>query len=152
MKRLMPFALTVLILMTVLTGCASESMISDSDKQTVILYKTPTCGCCGEWGKYMENQGYDVRIEMVPDLDPIKTEYGIPSHLESCHTAVIADYFFEGHIPIEVIEKVLIEKPNISGISLPRMPSGSPGMPGTKRGQWTVYAIKDGEVSEYLKV
>ena len=100
----------------------------------------------------MMSQGFEVDIETVNNLDIIKAQYNIPKNLESCHTAIVGDYIVEGHIPIEIIDKLLNEKPDIDGIALPRMPSGSPGMPGPKRGEWIIYSIKDGQYSEYIRV
>ena len=120
----------------------------------ITMYKSPTCGCCVGHGGYLERVGFDVNtIADDRTLAKVKDEFGIPANMRSCHTAVIGDYFVEGHIPIEVIEKLLAEKPDIDGIALPGMPSGSPGMPGVKRGDWVIYAIKDGQViREFVRV
>ena len=89
-----------------------------------------------------------------PDIpDFVKEKYGIPYSMRSCHTTVIGDYFVEGHVPIEAVEKLMLEKPDIKGIALPGMPSGSPGMPGSKQGPFIVYAInKDGSTSEFMRI
>ena len=86
-------------------------------------------------------------------MGAIKERYGVPRNLESCHTEIIGGYFVEGHMPIEAIEKLLSERPDIRGIALPGMPSGSPGMPGPKTEPWTIYAVnKDGSVGEFMVV
>ena len=73
--------------------------------------------------------------------------------MQSCHTTTIGNYFVEGHIPIEAIEKLMTEKPNIKGIAMPGMPSGSPGMPGAKQGPFIIYAIgNDGSVGEFMRM
>ena len=72
--------------------------------------------------------------------------------MESCHTAIFGDYFVEGHVPIEAVNKLLEEKPDIDGIALPEMPSGSPGMPGPKLEPFKIYSIKDGQASEFLSL
>jgi len=99
-------------------------------KGNITIYKSPTCGCCVKYAAYLKDQGYRVETIMVKDMDRIKKEHQIPSNLESCHTAIIDEYFVEGHVPVEAIEKLLQEKPDIDGISLPEMPAGTPGMPG----------------------
>jgi hypothetical protein len=109
----------------------------------VILYKDPTCGCCSEYASYLKSNGFNVKIITIDDMASIKQKYGIPSNLESCHTAIFGDYFVEGHVPIEAVEKMLTEKPAINGISLPDMPPGSPGMPGIKNEIFKVYSITD---------
>jgi hypothetical protein len=83
-------------------------------------------------------------------MSPIKNRYQIPQNMGSCHTAVIADYFVEGHIPIEAIEKLLEEKPGIDGIALPGMPTGSPGMPGQQTEAFKIYALSAGTASEFM--
>ena len=73
--------------------------------------------------------------------------------MESCHTTVMGNYFVEGHIPLEVVNKLLTEKPDIKGIAMPGMPNGSPGMPGVKRGDFVIYAINnDGSYAEWMRL
>jgi hypothetical protein len=82
----------------------------------------------------------------------IKRKHQIPQNMESCHTAVIGDYFVEGHVPIEAIEKLLSEKPDIDGIALPGMPQGSLGMSGTKTAALKIYALSGGTASEFMTI
>lgn len=96
----------------------------------VTVWKSPTCGCCGEWATYMRNKGYQVTVNLVSDPDAIKVKLGIPEAVYSCHTAKIEDYLVEGHVPEGAIAKLLVERPTIKGIALPGMPAGSPGMDG----------------------
>jgi len=91
-------------------------------------------------------------FEDQESLDEMKNSLGVPMDLQSCHTAVIGDYFIEGHMPLEVIEKLLTEKPNIKGIALPGMPMGSPGMPGSKTEDFLIYQVNnDGSYEEYMR-
>jgi hypothetical protein len=80
----------------------------------------------------------------------IKDDFGIPTHMHSCHTTVIGDYFVEGHVPIEAVRKLLDEQPPIDGIALPGMPQGSPGMGGEKLLGFVIYSITDGRVEQFL--
>ena len=121
-------------------------------KGNITIYKSPTCGCCVKYAAYLKDQGYRVETIMVKDMDRIKKEHQIPSNLESCHTAIIDEYFVEGHVPVEAIEKLLQEKPDIDGISLPEMPAGTPGMPGIKSEEWQVYDLKDGQINTYMSI
>lgn len=127
--------------------------IADTENQlAAIMYKTPTCGCCQVYGQYLKREDVDVTVIDVEDIAQIKEQHGIPRNLESCHTTMIGGYVVEGHIPMEIIEKLLAEKPEIKGIALPGMPSGSPGMPGPKTEEWTIYALNtDGTVTEFMK-
>ncbi len=123
-----------------------------SDK-VVTVYKTPTCGCCGVYVAYLRKKGFTVKVEDMSSLSSIKSKYNIPSEMESCHTTVVGNYVVEGHVPVETINKLLTEKPDIKGIAIPGMPAGSPGMPGTKQGKFTVYSITEsGNTPIYTKI
>jgi len=129
--------------------------IFNSDKVEGIpltMYKSPTCGCCVGNAKILGGDGFDVNIVPMSDMDSIKSQYNIPSEMQSCHTSIIEDYFVEGHVPQEAIDKLLLERPDIDGISLPRMPSGSPGMPGHKTETWIIYSLKDGKYEEFMRI
>lgn len=118
----------------------------DGEVIEVTFYKSTSCGCCGVHANYLKSQGgLKVNIVNMVDVSAVKQRFSIPSSLQSCHTAVIGDYFVEGHIPLEAIEKLMSEKPDILGIAMPGMPSGAPGMPGSKSSPFIIYAVnKDG--------
>ena len=121
--------------------------------QSVALYKSPNCGCCTGHAKALEEAGFTVTIEETTDLDAIKQSNNIPADGASCHTAVIGDYVVEGHVPLEAIEKLLTEEPDIAGIGLPGMPIGTPGMPGRKVAPYEVYQLStDGDMSPYVTI
>lgn len=110
------------------------------DKILATIHKDPYCGCCGKWGSYMEGNGYETETILEDDMEKIKDQLGVPYELQSCHTAEIDGYVVEGHIPSEAIEKLLSERPDIKGIGMAGMPSGSPGMPGPKE-DFLIYEI-----------
>ncbi len=89
---------------------------------------------------------------MVDDTAAIKEQYGIPEELWSCHTTIVDGYYIEGHVPIDVVLKLLAERPTIDGIALPGMPSGSPGMDGEKDGPWVIYAVTGTTYEEFVTV
>ena len=134
-----------------LTGCAN---VPTEDRGIdITMYKSASCGCCGIWAKYAEKEGFYVDVQVLDSVDLKKQELGVPVEVSSCHTSVIEEYVVEGHVPVEVIDKLLEERPDIKGISLPGMPSGSPGMPGPKNQDWTIYAIHhDGSTSEFMVI
>lgn len=118
------------------------------------LYKSGSCGCCGVYQGYFAREG-NSNLETInlESLDDTKRKYGVPSQMESCHTIMVGNYFVEGHIPLEAVEKLLREKPNIKGIAMPGMPSGSPGMPGAKSGDFVIYQVKnDGSYEEWTRL
>jgi len=112
----------------------------------VTLYKNPECGCCEGYAAYLRDNGFDVEVKSTTDLAEISRKAGVPEQMEGCHTAFIEGYVVDGHVPVAVIEKLLTERPAIAGITLPGMPTGSPGMVGEKTEPFTVYAVtKDGK-------
>jgi len=122
-------------------------------EQSVTLYKSPDCGCCSGHAEALEAAGFAVTIEETDNLDLVKQTHNIPVDGASCHTTVIGDYVVEGHVPLEAIEKLLAEKPEIAGIGLPGMPIGTPGMPGRKTAPYEVYQLSEmGEMSSYVNI
>ena len=120
--------------------------------QEVVMYKSPTCGCCAGYANELEKQGFEVEIIMTENMDAIKEKYGISQDKQSCYTVVMNDYFIEGHVPMEAVEKLLKEQPEINGIGLPRMPAGTPGMGGMKRAPYEVYKTINGEFLEFITI
>lgn len=121
--------------------------------KTVTLYKSPNCGCCTGHAKALESAGFTVNIIETNNLDQVKSSQSIPPEGASCHTALIGDYVIEGHVPLEAIEKLLTEKPDVAGIGLPGMPIGTPGMPGKKTAPYEVYELaEDGQMSPYMTI
>ena len=92
------------------------------------LYKSPTCGCCKAWAKHIEKAGFDVKVIEQDNNSQLRKENGITSDLTSCHTATIEGYVIEGHVPVADIQRLLEEKPAITGLAVPGMPASSPGM------------------------
>lgn len=105
------------------------------------LYKNPSCSCYEEYAEYLRENGFEVEVVATHDLPMIKKEHSVPQELAGCHTTLIQDYVVEGHVPVESINKLLEEHPMITGISVPGMPMGSPGMGGEKREPLEVYTI-----------
>lgn len=150
MKKIFPAFILVSIIL--ISGCISDGKDSTLDGEKVVIYKSANCGCCGNYVGYAEGKGFDVKVINLQDTSAVKAEQGIPASMQSCHTTVVGDYFVEGHIPIEAIDKLLTERPDIDGIAMPGMPSGSPGMPGYKKGEWVIYALKEGVPSEFMRI
>jgi hypothetical protein len=115
-----------------------------------VVYKTPTCGCCAKWVDHLRGAGYEVEIHDVEQVEPQKAAWGVPANLASCHTAKIGGYVFEGHVPADVIARVIREKPQIAGLAVPGMPMGSPGMEGPYKDNYDIIAFgADGKTSVY---
>jgi hypothetical protein len=119
----------------------------------ITVYKSPTCGCCSKWVDHLKANGFEVEATDMPDVTPMKTRLGLPAGLASCHTAVVGGYVVEGHVPADVIKKLLEEKPAVAGIAVPGMPIGSPGMEGPNPQPYDVIAFtKDGEKQVFASV
>ena len=122
-------------------------------KTKLVIYKSPTCGCCGNWVTHVKEFGFDTEIHDVDDVSPIKVKHKVPARLASCHTALAENYVFEGHVPADLIARVLKEKPKIAGIAVGGMPIGSPGMEmGSRKDPYDVMAFDAaGKLSVYAK-
>jgi hypothetical protein len=107
----------------------------------VEVWKSPTCGCCSLWVEHMRANGFRVTATNLADVAPIKRKLGVPPRLESCHTGSVGGYTIEGHIPADVIQRLLKERPKIAGIAVPGMPMGSPGMEGPRVDKYDVIAF-----------
>ncbi len=108
---------------------------------TATVHKSPTCGCCDFYVEYLEANGFELKVVDHDSMAPIFRDAGIDRTMASCHTVEAGPYTVVGHVPVEVIEQLLEERPMIRGITLPGMPTGSPGMPGKKQEPFTVYRI-----------
>ena len=115
----------------------------------VTLYKNPQCGCCQNYGNYLRDNGFTVTVKETHDLVPMSREAGIPDDFQGCHLAFIDDYVVSGHVPIGTVNKLLTERPDIKGVTLPGMPAGSPGMGGVKNRPFTVYKVGEGQPKVY---
>ncbi len=111
------------------------------DPPPITVYKSPSCGCCGQWTEYLKQNGFRPEVVDMDDISALKRLAQVPDDLEACHTAVVERYVVEGHVPVEAIRKMLSERPKIIGIAVPGMPPGSPGMPGGTRERFNVVAF-----------
>jgi hypothetical protein len=132
-RRPVVISLTVL---AVLLGVMASSLVvtgarvlaAQADQPEVLVYKTPTCGCCGKWVAHLRAAGFRVRTVDTEDLGPIRREWQLPPKLASCHTARVGRYVIEGHVPAADIRRLLETRPRVDGLAVPGMPIGSPGM------------------------
>jgi len=103
-----------------------------SAEETVTVYKSPTCGCCKGWVSHLRANGFKVNAIDTNDVEKHKKVSGLPQKLYACHTAHVGGYVIEGHVPASAIKRLLAEKPAVTGLAVPGMPAGSPGMGGKK--------------------
>lgn len=118
----------------------------------VTVYKSPTCGCCSAWVDHMKQAGFEVRTVDMDDITEVKQASGVPIRLRTCHTALVDNYVIEGHVPADLVKKLLAEKPAVTGVAVPGMPMGSPGMEGATKDPYEVLLFdKSGKTSVFAK-
>ena len=117
-----------------LVGPAAAAIAQET---AVTVHKDPNCGCCTGWVQHLRESGFTVRVEETSDLDAVRTRMGVPPDLAACHTAEVAGYVVEGHVPAAAVRRLLAERPNARGLAVPGMPVGSPGMEGGRPAPYT---------------
>lgn len=136
--------LRVLLLIALLV--TSATMVDAQNAPKATLYKAPQCSCCEGYAAYLRENGFEVDVRPTHELAEISRKAGVPERLQGCHTMFVDGYVVDGHVPVNVVRRLLAEKPAIAGITLPGMPMGSPGMVGKKTERFTIYSVtKDGK-------
>ena len=116
------------------------------------VWLTPTCGCCGKWVDHMQAASFKLTREVTTNLDAVPARKRVPESLRSCHTALVGQYLVEGHVPADVVRKLLKDQPGIVGIAVPGMPMGSPGMEGPNPQPYSIVAFRaDGTTYEFAR-
>lgn len=153
-RTLIQSALALLGAATMHTHALSQS----ASKPLVEMWKSPTCGCCKDWVKHLQDNGFEVQTYDVSEAAKAtqRSKLGLAEKFGSCHTALVGGYVVEGHVPAQDIRKLLKERPRALGLSVPGMPVGSPGMDGPEYGgRKDSYAVllvqRDGSSSVYQK-
>ncbi len=150
--------LTRAIAITAATAFVQRSALAMPPNTRMTLYKDPSCGCCKAWASAMQRAGFVIDTRDTHDLGAVKASLGVPNALASCHTGVVGSYVFEGHVPPDLVQKVLRERPALVGLFVPGMPAGSVGMEGPNPERYeiiavgrdqrrSVYATRDGRAS-----
>lgn len=121
-----------LFITSVLAMTATTSKLLAATPQdagpAIRVVRSPDCGCCGAWITHLEQNGFTVEEVLSDDVEAEKDRLGVPGHLRSCHTGVVDGYVIEGHVPARDILRLLADRPQADGLSVPGMPLGSPGM------------------------
>jgi len=110
----------------------------------VTVYKSASCGCCAKWVDHLKAAGFPVEVNDVADVAEYADASGVPAALRSCHTAVVGGYTIEGHVPADLIKRLLAEHPKVAGLAVPGMVTGSPGMEGNRQDSYDVVAWSAG--------
>lgn len=148
-----PKRMARLILLALLAFAAVPAMAKPAIQTT--LWHNPGCQCCAAYAKYLDKHGFAVKVIDSNDLGAVFREHAVPDKLVSCHLMTVGRYTVVGHVPVDVVQKLLREHPDIRGISLPGMPHGSPGMGpksrmgGPKTAPFVIYTFGKGPSNVY---
>jgi hypothetical protein len=136
---------------TILFLALITSSVFAMEGKTMTVYKSPSCGCCTKWIDIMKSKGFEVKTIETNEVNTIKQKAGLQAGQTSCHTAFVDGYLVEGHVDYSAVKKMLDEKPNIIGITVPGMPIGSPGMEqgNIKEAYDVLYVNKNGSTGVY---
>ena len=121
---------------------AANGDAAAQDAPLVVVYKSPTCGCCAKWVDLMREAGFRLEVHDTDNVNAVKVQHGVTHDLQSCHTALVDGYVLEGHVPAEVVRRFLAERPMFAGLAVPGMPMGSPGMEGPYKDRYDVIAFR----------
>lgn len=152
MKTIIAILGTLLLLGTAACADDAPSAQAAADRH-VVMYKDPSCGCCEKWADHLRAHGFTVDSRPTDDMLSVKRARNIPPEGSSCHTADVAGYVIEGHVPAQDILALLDERPDdVRVLTVPAMPLGSPGMEHPKPQDFRTYAIgTDGSVTVYAE-
>jgi hypothetical protein len=118
----------LVIAMLFSSGFTWAEVAQAGEKIDIVVNRSPTCSCCGKWIEHLKQNNFNVKDVVSDDVQGIKNKYGVTQELASCHTAIVNGYVVEGHVPASDIRTLLKNKPDVVGITVPGMPSGTPGM------------------------
>lgn len=124
-------------------------MASMSSTKEITIWRDPGCGCCNTYADYLQKHGYHVTLVDDVDFAQRSVAVGVPEQGLGCHLAEIGGYYVSGLVPVEIIERLLADRPDIVGLTVPGMPANAPGMAKDKTGLLKTYAFGDGAVSVY---
>lgn len=126
------------------TALSASYNVMAGEDLAIEVYKSPTCGCCGDWVRHLEENGFEVDVTDTNNMNQVKMDAGLKPQLASCHTAFVGDYVIEGHVPAADIRKLVETSPNVHGLTVPGMPAGSPGMEmGDRRDHYQVLMFNE---------
>lgn len=151
----MKYAVALVLLLSMSSAYAADEFWQrgkSDDSYEITVYRSATCGCCKGWIEHLRDHNFAVKDVTVANLGPYKKDLGVPPKAASCHTAVVDGVVIEGHVPAQDIKQLLSSEHNVRLLTVPAMPSGTPGMdtPGAPKHDFKVFAINnDDEVSIY---
>jgi len=144
--------LAMLAIASIALLAAGMPRIAAANGPEMQVFKTPWCGCCAEWVDHMRSAGFSVQVTDLEDMTPAKAHFGVADDLQACHTAVVDGYVVEGHVPAPDVLRLLSERPRATGVAVPGMPAGSPGMEqGNRKDRYDVILFSSDSRSIYSR-
>lgn len=142
---------TLLSLALGATALSVRPVLAATALPLVEVFKSPYCGCCGAWADHMKAAGFPLKVNLVEDTSAMRRRVGLPDRFASCHTARVAGYAVEGHVPADEVKRLLASRPLAIGLAVPSMPPGAPGMEmGNRHDPYQVFLIdKNGRASVF---
>jgi hypothetical protein len=138
------------VVIVALLGVTYTLFAKRASADEIVVYKSVACDCCEKWAQHLRGAGFRVTVHELADVTPIKKKYGVPTSTYTCHTALVRGYVIEGHVPADLVQRLLKEQPAIVGLAVPGMPVGSPGMEGAQKERYEVLAFtRSGELSPF---
>ena len=134
---------TLLLPILLLLTFAFKARAENQPLPEIMVYKSPTCGCCSKWVDHQRDNGFVVKTKDLRDMRMVKSIAGVKPEHASCHTAKVDGYVIEGHVPAADIKRLLKERPAVTGLSVPGMPMGSPGMEGPRSDPYEVLTFDE---------
>ena len=131
------------------SGTTTPVSTPEGTAKQITIWRDPGCGCCDAYADYLEGNSYTVTRIDDRNFDKTSISVGVPKEGLGCHLAKIEGYFVSGLVPVEILERLVNEQPEIAGITLPGMPANAPGMARVKSGTLKTYAFGEGGISVY---
>lgn len=132
------------LLLVSLVAVVTSSWAATETPVDVTVHRSPTCSCCEKWVAHMKANNFNVTDIVTDDMQSVKNKFGVSAEMASCHTAIVNGYVVEGHVPANDIKQLLKTKPSVVGISVPGMPTGTPGMEmGDKKDAYDVVSFDE---------
>jgi len=139
-----------LVLTATVASAGGFALAAPAPGPEVVVYKNASCGCCKKWVEHLQSAGFRVTVHDTSSVAGVMERYGVPRKLTACHTAVVDGYVVEGHVPADVIQRLLKERPGIAGVAVPGMPAGSPGMESDAPARYYIFTFdKNGTTAVY---
>jgi len=132
-------------------GLLPAGALLAAEEPLITVHKDPNCGCCSGWVQHLQKAGFVTKVLETRDIDTVKRRLGVPDDLAACHTAEVSGYVIEGHVPAAALRRFLTEKPNATGLAVPGMPVGSPGMEGGDPETYEVVMFGPGGRRAYMR-